>query len=317
MIHRERRRKRPMATAEAKLARGGPPALKRHQRIGRKLSPSGFPSKLRLQTREAEMTTLEKDLSLQDTIAALGPWFHNLHLPGGVQTAPAHPLGDFPANKWAQIAPHIPQDLCGWSVLDIGCNAGFYSFELARRGARVTAIDYDERYLEQARWAADVMGLRDRIEFRRQQVYDLAREQTQYDLVWFMGVFYHLRYPLLGLDIVSRITSRRLVFQTLTLPGEEVSDVVADIPLEDRSRMTAPGWPKMAFIERRLADDPTNWWAANHAGVEALLRSAGFAVIARPAHEIYLCEPSPPADEGISHLLEAEFLAATGQEGPI
>ena len=32
-----------------------------------------------------------------DEIRTLGPWFHNLHLPDGRQTAPDHPLGDFPA----------------------------------------------------------------------------------------------------------------------------------------------------------------------------------------------------------------------------
>ncbi|HJU26111.1 MAG TPA: DUF1698 domain-containing protein, partial [Rhodanobacteraceae bacterium] len=91
--------------------------------------------------------------SLRGDIAHLAPWFHNLHLPQGVQTCPGHPLGDFPAFKWREIAPHVPSDLSGWRVLDIGCNAGFYSFELAARGARVTGIDIDPHYLDQARWA--------------------------------------------------------------------------------------------------------------------------------------------------------------------
>ena len=92
--------------------------------------------------------------TLQSMGGELAPWFHNLHLPDGRQTAPDHPLGDFPAFKWRQIAPHVPVHLAGRRALDIGCNAGFYSFELARRGAQVTAIDSDERYLAQARWAA-------------------------------------------------------------------------------------------------------------------------------------------------------------------
>ena len=87
-------------------------------------------------------------------IERLGPWFHNLHLPDGSQTAPDHPLGDFPRYKWSVLAPHLPQRLEGWTVLDIGANAGFYTFELAKRGARVTAIDVDDHYLDQARWAA-------------------------------------------------------------------------------------------------------------------------------------------------------------------
>ncbi|MBW3667476.1 MAG: methyltransferase domain-containing protein, partial [Actinobacteria bacterium] len=103
------------------------------------------------------------DTATAAEIRALGPWFHNLHLPGGEQTAPDHALGDFPTRLWRVIAPALDEDLRGTSVLDIGCNAGFYSFELARRGAEVVAIDPDPHYLRQARWAAQRMGLEDRV----------------------------------------------------------------------------------------------------------------------------------------------------------
>lgn len=251
-------------------------------------------------------------MDIQADIAALAPWFHNLHLPGGIQTAPAHRLGDFPAFKWAQIAPFIPADLSGQTVLDIGCNAGFYSFELARRGAQVTALDLDPHYLRQAAWAAQRLGLSDQVQFRQQPLYALAEEPAVYDLVWFMGVLYHLRYPLLALDIVRRLTRRQLVFQTLTVPGEDVMTPPPDLALEDRERLNAPGWPHLAFIERRLAGDPTNWWAANHAGVEALLRASGFQVTARPGHEIYLATPGEIPD-GMAALVQSELAAATGR----
>ncbi len=252
--------------------------------------------------------------SLADEIAALGPWFHNLHLPDGTQTIPNHFLGDFPTFKWEQIRDHLPADLTGWTALDIGCNAGFYSFELARRGALVTGIDHDPHYLEQARWAARQLGLVDRVRFERMQVYDLVARAEQWDLVLFMGVLYHLRYPLLGLDIVARKVRRRMVFQTLTMPGEEVCQPPADLPIDGREAMLAPGWPKMAFIERRVAGDPTNWWAPNHAAVEAMLRSAGLAVLARPGHEIYVCEPAPPQEE--TAWIETELRIATGRPLP-
>ena len=250
--------------------------------------------------------------SLHEQIAELGPWFHNLHLPQGVQTCPDHPLGDFPAFKWREIAPHVPADLGGWRVLDIGCNAGFYSFELAGRGARVTGIDMDPHYLRQARWAAEQFGCADRIEFRQMQIYDLMREDTRYDLVWFMGVLYHLRHPLLALDIVRRKTTRMLILQTLTMPGEEVAPVAREFPLDQRDAMLEPGWPKMAFIEHRLAGDPTNWWAPNHACVEAMLRASGFKVRARIAHECYRCEPTT-GDPEINEMIETELCAATGR----
>src|SRR4028119_552879 len=110
--------------------------------------------------------------SLASEIESLGPWFHNLHLPNGTQTAPGHFLGDFPAFKWAQLSSRLPSELQGWTALDIGCNAGFYTFELAQRGARVTGLELDEHYLAQARWAAGLYGLDGRIDFGQGSVYD-------------------------------------------------------------------------------------------------------------------------------------------------
>src|SRR3954462_7107807 len=86
---------------------------------------------------------------IQERVRSLGPWFHNLDL-RGVKTAPEHFLGDYPSCKWQRFAGAIPADLRGKSVLDVGCNAGFYAIEMKRRGAaRVVGIDSDERYLAQ------------------------------------------------------------------------------------------------------------------------------------------------------------------------
>jgi tRNA (mo5U34)-methyltransferase len=264
------------------------------------------------------MTSFNAETSrLQEEIESLGPWFHNLHLPDGTQTAPDHFLGDFPRQKWAQIVNYIPHDLSNWRVLDIGCNAGFYSFELARRGANVVGIDSEELYLTQARWAARQLDaeISSRIDFRQMQIYDLARWQGRFDLVLFMGVFYHLRYPQLALDIVAQLVDRLMVFQTLTMPGEEVHPDTGDRPIDDRDAFTDPGWPKMAFIEHSFAGDRTNWWAPNHAAVEALLRSAGMRVLARPGHEIYLCEPNPSNPSCVATWDADELRSATGRRG--
>lgn len=190
--------------------------------------------------------TLETNLDNPRTaterkVAALGPWFHNLHLPDGTETAPDHPLGDFPTFKWEQLAPDLPDDLTGWTALDIGCNAGFYTFELARRGATVTAFDVEERYLDQARWAARQYGLSDQVTFQNMQAYDLMHSDATYDLVLFLGVFYHLRYPLLALDIAARKTERMLVFQTLTMPGDDAASDQHDRSIDDREALQEPG----------------------------------------------------------------------------
>lgn len=250
---------------------------------------------------------------LQTEIKAMAPWFHNLHLPDGIHTSPDHFLGDFPAFKWQQIAPFIPEDLSGWRVLDIGCNAGFYTFELAKRGANVLGIDLDPHYLKQAQWAAGRLGLEEKVQFQQMQVYDIAKLGQTFDLIWFMGVFYHLRYPLLALDIITQKVNRMLVFQTLTMPGEEVLAVSADYSLNERNSMREQGWPKMAFIEKKLNNDPTNWWAPNHAGIEAMLRTCGLAVTGRPAHEIYVCAPDAQQPSVASTWNRSEYLSAIGQ----
>jgi tRNA (mo5U34)-methyltransferase len=261
----------------------------------------------RLQTLETQIynpiTPLEKE------IVSLGPWFHNLHLSNDIMTAPNHPLGDFPRFKWDQISPYFPEDLKGWKILDIGCNAGFYSFELARRGADVLGIDIDEHYLKQARWAADKIEMSGTVKFRKMQVYDILNLDDNYDLILFMGVFYHLRYPLLALDIVSEKFNKMMAFQSMTMPGEEKFEVAENIEITDRELLLDPGFPKMAFIEKAISGDFTNWWAPNSAAVEAILRSAGLKIFARPAHEIYICVKNDNARH--MDIVKFEMSAAT------
>jgi tRNA (mo5U34)-methyltransferase len=248
-------------------------------------------------------------------IAALAPWFHNLHLPDGRRTAPDHPLGDFPAFKWRQLAGEIPPDLHGARVLDIGCNAGYYSFELARRGAHVLAIDSDEHYLRQARWAAQWLDPDDRVRFRQMTVYELASEPRTFDLVLFLGVLYHLRHPQLALDLVAGRVAGTLVFQTLTMPDAEPSSTPADVPIDARGRLAQPGWPRAAFVEHALAGDPTNWWVPNDACARAMLRSAGMEIVAVPGHELYVCRPAPPV-QPVAELRQAELEAVFGWGSP-
>jgi tRNA (mo5U34)-methyltransferase len=231
-------------------------------------------------------------------IEALGPWFHNLNL-NGVSTAPSHFLGDYPKVKWQRFSAAIPQDLSGKSVLDIGCNAGFYSMEMKRRGAaRVLGIDSDEDYLKQARFAAEVNDLD--IEFRPLSVYDLGALGERFDVVLFLGVLYHLRHPLLALDLIrEHVVRELLVFQSMQRGSAEVGEFAEDYDFWDKGAFDLPEFPKLHFIEHRYADDPTNWWVPNRACAEAMLRSAGFGITAHPESEVYLCRPvDPPSEAG-------------------
>jgi tRNA (mo5U34)-methyltransferase len=225
---------------------------------------------------------------LEQRIRALGPWFHNLVL-DGIPTAPDHFLGDYPAHKFQRFADLVPADLTGKSVLDLGCNAGFYAFEMKRRGAaRVVAVDSDPRYLAQARLASDVLGLE--IELRELDVYRVAELGARFDLVIFMGVLYHLRHPLLALDrLYDHVVRDRLLFQSMLRGPDEVPAIADDHPFSDTAVFERPGYPAMYFVERRYAGDWTNWWIPNRGGAEAMLRSAGFAIERRNQDDVYLC----------------------------
>jgi tRNA (mo5U34)-methyltransferase len=226
---------------------------------------------------------------IERRIAELGAWFHNMEL-GGVHTAPQHFLGDYPTVKWRRIEHALPQDLRGKTVLDVGCNAGFYSIQMKQRGAsRVVAIDSDPTYLAQARFAADVHECE--IEFHQIDVYNIADLQEQFDLVLFMGVIYHLRHPLLALDLLHQhAVKETLVFQSLLRGSPLASSLAPDYGFEETTIFQRDDYPKMHFVEHRYAGDPTNWWIPNRACAEAMLRSAGFDIIDHPEQEVFVCK---------------------------
>ena len=70
----------------------------------------------------------------------------------------------------------------------------------------------------------------------------------------------------------------------------------------------------MAFIENKLAGDPTNWWVANHQGIVSMLRSWGFHITAMSADETYLAEKDGSLTAALNTCNESEYLAAIGKD---
>jgi tRNA (mo5U34)-methyltransferase len=166
---------------------------------------------------------------------------------------------------------------------------------MKRRGAaRVLGIDIDERYLSQARFAADVCGLD--IEFARMAVWDVASLGERFDLVLFMGVLYHLRHPLLALDLIhEHVAKDLLIFQSMMRGSNQIAAIEEDYDFNAPAPFNEPGYPKMHFVEHSYSHDHTNWWVPNRACVEAMLRSSGFAIESRPEEEVYVCRWQPLA----------------------
>jgi tRNA (mo5U34)-methyltransferase len=242
-----------------------------------------------------EMPPISESDGLTQRIADLGEWFHNLDLKG-VKTAPHHFLGDFPNIKWQQIRSALPASMEG---------AGFYSIEMKRRGARrVLGIDVDDRYLNQARFAAKTLDLD--IEFEKRSVYKVDEIPGQFDYVFFMGVFYHLRYPLFTLDKVVKKVGGQLVFQTMIRGSETVKQWNADYPFWTKDIFHDPDFPAMYFIEKSYSNDPTNWWIPNCAAVEAMLRTSGLEILAHPEPETWVCTPRNVTRNG-RYILDMEL----------
>ena len=149
-------------------------------------------------------------------------------------------------------------------------------------------VDFDENYLEQARFAAEMAECD--IEFKRLSVYDVGALGEKFDLVLFMGVLYHLRHPLLALDLVrEHVVGDLMVFQSMQRGSKAAGPVAEDYDFWDQSPFERSDFPRLHFIERSYAGDPSNWWAPNRACVEAMLRSSGFEILSQPEEEVYVC----------------------------
>jgi len=203
--------------------------------------------------------------------AAAIEWFHRIDLGSGITTAGR----DDSPRKLIEI--RMPEELRGRSVLDIGAFDGFFSFEAERRGAaRVLAIDNWGRpeCSPKAGFEFAKRALGSRVEDRTVDVYDLSPETVGvFDVVLFLGVLYHLRHPLLGLERVASVTGDLLILET-------------HVDLLDHRR------PVMAFYPGdELGGDSTNWWGPNVAAVLDMLRTVGFRrldVVRAPAREGFL-----------------------------
>lgn len=190
-------------------------------------------------------------------------WFHCIDLGDGISTMdePVEHLLDL----WSAIDKHIPQDLSGMSVLDIGCNAGFFSVAAKKRNADyVLGIDMSPGYVRQAEFVRDVLGLE--IEYRNMSVYELPVLEGQFDLVFCLGVIYHCSDPFLAARNVLSVTRKTAVIESAMIsppdPGER--------PLWE---FVFPGYKRGE--EERLY----NWWFPNISGLKALFRAAGFSSV--------------------------------------
>src|SRR5262249_55295010 len=151
-------------------------------------------------------------VEMTDTILRLGPWYHNVVFAPGVMSNPSN--ADYPASRWRILDEIIPKDLRGKSVLDIGCNSGFFALEMKKRGAdRVVGVDIMLHLLAQSRFGSHWFDLP--LELYECGAYDVQSLQSKFDLVVFVGVLYHLKHPLYALEQIASICTDTMYFQSV------------------------------------------------------------------------------------------------------
>jgi tRNA (mo5U34)-methyltransferase len=221
------------------------------------------------------MTTQDE---LQAGVQALEPWFHQIDLGHGVKTksrpAATEPI-DHPSGTWEIIRRCLPDDLEGRSVLDAGCNAGFYAIEVKRRNAgRVLGIDSQRLHIRQARFVARVLGLH--IEYERMSVYDLSVERVgKFDITLALGLIYHCKHLLLALERLFQVTADLLILESEVLFEAPSFDALAQAVA--LGRRLHP----MAYVENEPSslEAAYNWFIPGVEGLKAMLLDVGFSEV--------------------------------------
>jgi tRNA (mo5U34)-methyltransferase len=226
--------------------------------------------------------------SVQRQVEELGWWYHHFELPSGVWTGDGVPPAYDPIERWELIEPHLPEDLEGKSVLDVGGNSGYFSVRMKQRGAgRCVLVEPVVEFVDQANFVFSQFEVDVEVVNEDVHVYCLTTDE-RFDYVLFLGLFYHLKYPVLVLDRLAEMTKDLIFFNShIAGPPAETGEL-GDVERED---LQSNSFPRMSFIEGAYRGDLSNWWVPSYEALEPLARSAGLKVLARPHPEMLVAEP--------------------------
>jgi tRNA (mo5U34)-methyltransferase len=170
-------------------------------------------------------------------------WFHRIDLGGGFITSGRWML--LPSEHTQRAMSDI--DFTGKKVLDIGCWDGFYSFEAERRGAAdVFAIDLLSQrvFSDHPTFAIAHAALKSNVRyFPNVSVYDIeSLGVSDFDVIFFFGIYYHLKDPLRALAMLRRVMK----------DGGQL--------LVEGAILNEEGCHAKFFYRDCYFADPSNWW---------------------------------------------------------
>lgn len=153
-------------------------------------------------------------------------WFYRYRLPSGAVTD-SYDGGALDAihdtrvaMMDAALARAFPDGLAGRSAVDLACHQGFFSTELARRGAgRVLALDARAEHVADTRLIARTLAL-PAIEATQVDVHDVnAQRFGTHDLVLCFGLIYHLENPVGALRVARALCRDTCLVETQVVPN--------------------------------------------------------------------------------------------------
>ncbi|MEE8345870.1 MAG: DUF1698 domain-containing protein [Dehalococcoidia bacterium] len=200
-----------------------------------------------------DVNPVEKRQEILSAVRRLEPWYHSFHLADWLKIEGIH---DSDSVLACLDRLGFPEDFSGKSVLDVGCNAGYYSFVAKRRGAeRVLGVELDPQYFRQAQYLQDLLGLD--VKFIDQDVHCIDPSLGTFDIVICTGLMYHIPDPTNVLSKLSAVCTDTILIE---------SEFLLDPALTSMAR----------FIEGSYQNDPTNWWIYGPRCLEGMVRAAGF-----------------------------------------
>ncbi|HJZ49675.1 MAG TPA: class I SAM-dependent methyltransferase [Roseiflexaceae bacterium] len=119
------------------------------------------------------------------------------------------------AHVFAALLSMTGGSLAGNKVLDIGCNAGFWSIQASRAGANnVLGIDASPKNIEQAQFVSRLIDLKN-VDYQVMNAYDMSNKLLDtFDITLFIGILYHLDKPKEALERLYDVTGKFAVVDT-------------------------------------------------------------------------------------------------------
>lgn len=166
--------------------------------------------------------------AIQERIEALAPWFYEFDFGSYGRTVSTLPPDILPIHETRlEMVNRAVDGYFGDRVreircADIGCHEGYYSVAMARKGVReVRGMDVREASLEKARFATELLGLRN-ASFEQQNCEEMNVDGVRpYELTLFLGVLYHLENPMRALRNISKLTAEMCVVETQVMDEVE------------------------------------------------------------------------------------------------